>query len=62
MAGPFCKDCKWFYRAALGDTAFGECEDPTKIIHARHGQDMNGKPEVHEDWGCMNWKQREEPR
>ena len=53
MGGPYCETCNYFYPSLLSND-FGECLDPSKIIHAKHGDRINSPPEVRKTYECCN--------
>ena len=58
MSGPYCRDCKYFYRHVF-DQKRGECLDTSKIIFAGKGNRVNDNPDVHETNECSNFKEKE---
>lgn len=54
MSGPYCKTCKHYQQTPLGDPEQGVCNDPSKIIYDRNGNDVNSEPAVHEMYSCNN--------
>ena len=54
MSGPYCESCKFLEHVASSDPEFGECSDPSKIIHDRNGNRVNDPPAVHFRYTCSN--------
>jgi len=54
MAGPYCKDCRWWVKMIRCES--GECNDPSKRIYRKHEEAKNEPPETDPTDSCSNWR------
>ena len=52
----YCKNCNHYRPGKVGGQATGQCLDPSKIIKARDGREMNKPPAVNPMHHCSNYE------
>lgn len=54
MSGPYCKTCFHWLQNVRG--GLGECHDPSKLIYAQSGIQINDFPHTHPEYTCRNYR------